>query len=77
MDQQDNSTSHAPEATKSDEELAFQVILCSASDGERVIARAASPQLAQAIFKAAVAEYPEQRLLLSHDGRTIADTGKG
>ena len=76
MDHRETSPSHAAETTKGDEELAFKVILHSPSGGERIIARAASPQLAQAIFKAAIAEFPDQRLLLSHDGRTIADTGK-
>jgi len=76
MDQQDNSTSRAIDGANGDEELSFQVILQSSAGTERVIARAASAQLAQAIFKAATAEYPGERLRLSHDGRTVAESGK-
>jgi hypothetical protein len=75
MDREDNSTSHADTAD-GDEELSFKVILCASSGDERIIARAATAQLAQAIFKAAIAEYPEQRLLLSQNGRAIADSAK-
>ena len=75
MDHRETPPSHAVEPKNGDEELAFKIILNSSS-GERIIARAASAQLAQAIFKAAVAEYPDQRLLLSHDGRVIAEAGK-
>jgi len=41
---------------------------------ERVLARAASPTLAQAIFAAARREYPERYLTLSDGRRTISTT---
>jgi hypothetical protein len=41
---------------------------------ERVLARAFSPQLARAIFRAAQKEHPDQRILLRRGTRTIADS---
>jgi hypothetical protein len=41
---------------------------------ERVLARALSPQLAQAIFKAAQSEHPGRRITLCKDSRVIADS---
>lgn len=75
MDRREDAISHSV-STNSDEELSFTIAVRPASGPDRIIARAASRQLAQAIFKAAVTEYPDQRLLLSQNGRAIADTGK-
>jgi hypothetical protein len=41
---------------------------------ERVLARAFSPPLARAIFRAAQKEYPDQRILLRRGSRTVADS---
>jgi hypothetical protein len=76
MDHEGNSTSQTARVAAADEELSFTIVLRPASGPDRIIARAASAQLAHAIFKAAIAEYPDQRLLLSQNGRAIADTGK-
>jgi hypothetical protein len=70
MDQKD---AHLAQTSR-DEELPFKIVLCLSSGGEQTLARAASAQLAHAIFKAAIAERPESRLLLRHDQRIIADT---
>lgn len=40
----------------------------------RVLARAASAQLARAIFRAATGEHPETRITLSRGSRIIADS---
>jgi hypothetical protein len=41
---------------------------------ERVLARALSPELAQAIFKAAQSEHPGRRITVRKENRVIADT---
>jgi hypothetical protein len=41
---------------------------------ERVLARAASAQLARAIFKAAQGDHPERRITLRRGNRIIADS---
>lgn len=41
---------------------------------ERVLARAFSPPLARAIFRAAQKEHPDQRILLRRGSRTVADS---
>jgi hypothetical protein len=41
---------------------------------ERVLARALSAPLARAIFKAALTEHPERRILLRRGLRTLADS---
>ena len=77
MDHEQDQTSHpAAVQPSTEEELSFRIILGAATGAERTIARAASPQLALAIFKAAVAEHPDHRLMLRHEGRIIADTAK-
>jgi hypothetical protein len=61
------------------EELPYRVELWHL-DGtatvERVLARAVSAQLAQAIFKAARDEHPQRRVTLSEGTRVIADTAR-
>jgi hypothetical protein len=61
------------------EELPFRVELWHDGAGdiiERVLARAASSQLARAIFKAAQDEHPERRITLRKGERIIADSTK-
>ncbi len=41
---------------------------------ERVLARAASAELAQAIFKAVQGEYPKRRITLSKGGALVFDS---
>lgn len=56
------------------EELPYEVELCDGKGVERVLARAHNAQLARAIFKAAVTEHPERRIILRRGGRVIADS---
>jgi hypothetical protein len=61
------------------EDLPYRVELWSDSDGvgrsiERVIARAASAQLAHAIFRAVRSEHPERRITLREGDRILADS---
>lgn len=44
---------------------------------ERVLARAASVQLARAIFRAAREEHPQRRLTLSKGDKIVEDSQKG
>ena len=58
-----------------DEDLRFEVVLALAEGGrERLLAKAASGQLAQAIFKAAKAEHPNGRIVLRRDARVLVDS---
>jgi hypothetical protein len=41
---------------------------------ERVVARAASAQLAHAIFRAVRSEHPERRIVLREGDRIVADS---
>ena len=41
---------------------------------ERVLARAASAELAQAIFKAVQGEYPKRRITLSNGGALVRES---
>jgi hypothetical protein len=43
---------------------------------ERVLARAFSPQLARAIFRAAQKDHPDQRILLRRGTRTVANSAE-
>jgi hypothetical protein len=66
------------DTTPAPEELPFRVELRREGDSgetERVLARAANAQLAQAIFKAALSEYPGRRITLSRSDETISDSG--
>jgi hypothetical protein len=61
------------------EELPFRVELWHDGGGdaiERVLARAASAQLARAIFKAAQGDHPQRRITLRRGNRIIADSAK-
>ena len=59
------------------EELPYSIELWRVDDDdavERVLARASSAQLAQAIFNAARSEHPGRRITLRQGSRIIADS---
>jgi hypothetical protein len=59
-----------------DDDLGYEVVLAPA-DGdqrERLLAKAASGQLARAIFNAAKSEHPDRRIILRRDARVIVDS---
>ena len=69
-----------PHPSEAAEELPYRVELWHAERREtveRVLARAASAQLARAIFKAAQVEHPGRHITLRRGGRIIADSGRG
>ena len=65
----------APEPSSQDD-LPYRIELWHVGRGEveRVLARAVSAELAQAIFKAAQSEYPQRRITLRQAGATISDS---
>ena len=58
------------------DELPYLILLCEpqSANAERVLARAASAQLARAIFNAAQSEFPGRRIMLQRGGETILDS---
>lgn len=74
------ATSRTGTRSRSPEELPYRIELWHA-DGtdtvERVLACALNLQLARAIFKAAVGEYPDRRITVCKGNRIIVDTGVG
>ena len=68
----------APPEPQAHEELPYRIELWHV-DGqarvERVLARALSAQLAQAIFKAAQEEHPRRRITLCQGTQLISDSG--
>jgi hypothetical protein len=63
--------SHSPPA----EDLPYRVELWGDGDGiERVVARAASVQLAHAIFRAVRNEHPGRRITLREGEKIVADS---
>jgi hypothetical protein len=79
MTQGKDKASNSDEPSMPAEELPFRVELWhDAGDDavERVLARAASAQLARAIFKAAQDEHPERRITLREGNRIVADSAK-
>jgi hypothetical protein len=59
----------------SQEDLPYRIVLWrSQSEIERVLARAVSPELAQAIFRAAQSEYPQRRITLDKGDDTLSDS---
>lgn len=61
------------------EDLPYRIELWRDGDGngsgvERVLARAASVQLAHAIFKAVRSEHPDRRITLRDGERIVADS---
>jgi len=66
-----------PGSTVADEKLPYRIELWDAADPdciERVLARAFSPALARAIFKAARVEHPDRRITLRRGKRLVADS---
>lgn len=64
-------------ATGAEDELPFRIELWDAANTgtvERVLARAHSAPLAQAIFKAARIEHPDRRITLSRGSKVIGDS---
>jgi hypothetical protein len=64
-------------APRAPEELPYRIELWmeGKSDAvERVLARAASAELARAIFKAAMSEHPQRRVTLRKGNRLLADS---
>jgi hypothetical protein len=59
------------------DDLPYQIELWRDHEGEaleRVLARASTAELARAIFKAAMTEYPARRITLRRGSRTMADS---
>ncbi|HET9618198.1 MAG TPA: hypothetical protein VFP74_13600, partial [Pseudolabrys sp.] len=58
------------------DELPYVILLCEAESAkaERVLARAASAQLARAIFNSAQTEFPGRRIMLQRGGETMLDS---
>jgi hypothetical protein len=60
----------------SQEELPYRIVLWRTdAEIERVLARAVSAELAQAIFKAVRGEYPQRRITLNRGDKMLADSG--
>lgn len=69
--------SRAGTPSRTPEELPYWIELWHAERRdtvERVLARAASAQLARAIFNAAKGEYPDRRITLRKNSRITADS---
>ena len=60
------------------EDLPYRIELWreDAEEPERVLARAASIQLARAIFTAAQGEHPQRRITLSKGNRIVSDSSE-
>ena len=72
-------TSRTPTPFRPAEELPYRIELWPDGDGEgvaRVLARAASAELARAIFKAALTEHPGRRIMLRKGNRVMADSSR-
>jgi hypothetical protein len=59
-------------AAGADDDLGYQIVLAPS-----LLAKAASGQLARAIFNAAKSEQPERRIILRKDARVIVDSSSG
>lgn len=76
-EQDEASVSRLGSPAKPEETLPYRIELWGGADRtviERVLARAFSPQLARAIFKAASSEHPGRRVTLSRGSRILADS---
>lgn len=69
----DTTTDHDG-TVQGNDALPFSVEVADGENGTRVLARAASVSLAQAIFSAARTEYPSRRILLKRGGETLNDS---
>ncbi len=59
----------------SQEDLPYRIVLWRRrSEIERVLARAVSPELAQAIFRAAQNEYPQRRITLDKGEHVLSES---
>jgi len=59
------------------EELPYRIVLwASGAEGERVLARAVTAQLALAIFRAAQEEHPDHRIAVKRDEAIVADSSQ-
>ncbi|MBV8752087.1 MAG: hypothetical protein JO328_04425 [Hyphomicrobiales bacterium] len=76
---QDKTETRGRTGSPPSEELPYRIDLWRA-DGEngveRVLARAASVQLARAIFKAAQGEHPQRRITLCRGNRIVSDSAE-
>jgi hypothetical protein len=76
---QDKTDARIRTAYQPSEDLPYRIDLWR-TDGdngvERVLARAASMQLARAIFKAAQSEHPHRRITLCRGGRIVSDSAE-
>ena len=62
-------------AASSQEDLPYRIVLWrSRSEIERVLGRAVSAELAQAIFRAAQNEYPQRSITLDKGDHTLSDS---
>jgi hypothetical protein len=63
---------------ESQEDLPYRIELWREGHGEveRVLARAAGAELAQAIFKAAQGEYPQRRITLRKGEATVLESAR-
>jgi hypothetical protein len=63
------------EGSAHNEELPYRIVLWAVgAEGERVLARAVTAQLALAIFKAAQQEHPDRRIAVKKKNAIIADS---
>jgi hypothetical protein len=70
----ETTTDHNGAVNENPDILPFSVEVADGGSAVRVLARAASATLAQAIFSAARMEYPNRRILLKRAGETISDS---
>lgn len=70
----DTTTDHNGAVDDNPDVLPFTVVLADGEGATRVLARAASATLAQAIFSAARVEYPSRRILLKRGNEAISDS---
>ncbi len=76
---QDKTDTRVRTGSRPSDELPCRIDLwrVDGDDGvERVLARAASIQLARAIFKAAQGEHPHRRITLCRRSRIVADSAE-
>ena len=75
----DKTDTRTRTTSRPSEDLPYRIDLwrVDASDEvERVLARAATMQLARAIFKAAQSEHPQRRITLCKGNRVVSDSAE-
>ena len=72
----DKADTRTRTASRPSEDLPYRIELwrADADEPERVLARAASIQLARAIFTAAQGEHPQRRITLCKGNRVVSDS---